>query len=178
MRKTSVVAILFIFLFALSAPFLVPHAVFANHTCFGDLEVDVGIDGALGHPCTPADKSGGGGKILTVEGFMGRLSSIVNSVIPFIVGLTVFVIIWGIFLYVAKADEEEKRSQGRQFILWGVIGVFFMLSVWGFINILLGTFDLKRTIDPKDIPKIPGFGGGNRDDDPGTQPSPGDDVQQ
>ena len=40
--------------------------------------------------------------------------------------------------------------------MWGIIGVFFMLSIWGFVAILVNTFEINRTIDPdKDIPKVP-----------------------
>lgn len=31
-------------------------------------------------------------------------------------------------------------------ILWGVIGVFLMLSVWGLVNILVNTFWLNTTV--------------------------------
>ena len=166
MKKTSTVAAIFVLLFVLFAS-LLPGIVSANHICIGDPQWDEQNDFAEGHDCTSA----GGGKIKTFEGVLGRITSLVNSVIPFIVGLTVFVIIWGIFLYVAKAGEEEKRAQARQFILWGVIGVFFMLSIWGFVNILLNSFDLERTIAPGDIPKVPRIGGAPGAD-PNTNPPP------
>ena len=166
MKKSQLFTIVSVFLFMLSAVLLTPGAAFANHQCTGDPIVDASNDTEANHTCT-----GGGGKIKTFEGVLGRITSLVNSVIPFIVGLTVFVIIWGIFLYVAKAGEEEKRAQARQFILWGVIGVFFMLSIWGFINILLNSFDLERTIAPGDIPRVPRIGGAPGAD-PNTNPPP------
>ena len=92
---------------------------------------------------------------LTITGFLGQLSGILNRIIPFIIGLTVFIILWGIFTYITHAAEEEKRAEARQFIIWGIIGVFFMLSIWGFVNLLLNSFDIERDIQTSDIPKVP-----------------------
>lgn len=92
---------------------------------------------------------------MTIVDFIAKLRDILNTATPFIIGLAVFVIIWGIFNYIAHAAEEEKRAEARQFIVWGIIGVFFMISIWGFVNILLGTFSLETVIDPADIPKVP-----------------------
>ena len=168
MKKSQLFTIVSVFLFMLSAVLLTPGAAFANHPC----STNPWPDNVDGHPCVD-DSVSGGGKIKTFEGVLGRITSLVNSVIPFIVGLTVFVIIWGIFLYVAKAGEEEKRAQARQFILWGVLGVFFMLSIWGFVNILLNSFDLDRTIAPGDIPKVPRIGGTPGNNDPGNNNNTG-----
>lgn len=96
---------------------------------------------------------------MTITQFLQRINSLLDIVIPFIVGLAIFVILWGIFNYIAHSAEEEKRAEARQFVLWGIIGVFFMLSIWGFVNILLNSFNLDKTIDPGDIPKVPMIGG-------------------
>ncbi len=92
---------------------------------------------------------------MTIAAFLAKIQGILSAIIPFIVGLAVFVIIWGIFTYITHSAEEEKRQEAKQFILWGVIGVFFMLSIWGFVNILVNTFDLKKTFESADIPKVP-----------------------
>lgn len=92
---------------------------------------------------------------MTIAGFIAKLGGILNTAVPFIIGLAVFVIIWGIFNYIAHAAEEEKRAEARQFIVWGIIGVFVMVSIWGFVNILLGTFSLDTVIKPESIPKVP-----------------------
>ena len=91
----------------------------------------------------------------TIQDLLRTIRDILNSAIPFIVGLAIFVIIWGIFNYIAHGAEEEKRAEGKKFILFGIIGVFIMLSVWGLVNILLSTFTLENTIDAGAIPRVP-----------------------
>ncbi|HEY4508405.1 MAG TPA: hypothetical protein VJJ55_01985 [Candidatus Paceibacterota bacterium] len=88
---------------------------------------------------------------------LGKVRGILDALIPFIIGLAVFVIIWGIFNYVVHAAEEEKRAEARAYIVWGIVGVFFMISIWGFVTILLNTLGVGSTIDPSQIPTVPPF---------------------
>src|SRR3989338_9456 len=87
-----------------------------------------------------------------------QINAVINAVIPFLVGLAVLIIIWGVFNYIAGAGDEEKRAQAKQYIVWGVVGVFIMLSIWGLVNVLVNSFHLRKgTLDSGDLP---GFGGG------------------
>ena len=87
-----------------------------------------------------------------------QINAVINTIIPFLVGLAVLIIIWGVFNYISGAGDEEKRAQAKQYIVWGVVGVFIMLSVWGLVNVLVNSFDLRKgPLDPTDLP---GFGSG------------------
>ncbi|MES2087474.1 MAG: hypothetical protein V4467_00620 [Patescibacteria group bacterium] len=88
---------------------------------------------------------GGGGAITSIAGLLNRAIGVINLLIPFLVGLGVFVIIYGIFTYISQAADEEARKQARDFIMWGVIGVVLMLSVWGLVNILYNTLGIDNT---------------------------------
>ena len=70
--------------------------------------------------------------------------TIMNIVFPVLLAVAVFIIVWGIFKFIVNAGDEEARKTGRNFILWGVVGVFLMLSVWGLVNILTNTISLNN----------------------------------
>src|SRR3989338_6175002 len=72
----------------------------------------------------------------------GQVNRVINTIIPFLVGLAVLVIIWGVFNYISGAGDEEKRAQAKQYIVWGVVGVFIMLSIWVLVNVLVNSFHL------------------------------------
>lgn len=91
-------------------------------------------------------------QIITIEGIIIRLNSIITTIIPFIIGLAVLVILWGVFNYIAGAGDEEKRAEAKQYVIWGIIGLFVMVSIWGLVQVLEGTFTLK-----KDVLPAPGF---------------------
>ncbi len=38
--------------------------------------------------------------------------------------------------------DETKRAEGRQFVLWGILGLVVLFSVWALVNILLSTFGI------------------------------------
>lgn len=72
-----------------------------------------------------------------VTNLIGDLSS---YFITFITGLSAFIFIWGIVKYIWKGDNETERRKGRQFMMWGLIGLFVMFSVVGIVMILGETF--------------------------------------
>lgn len=78
-----------------------------------------------------------------------------GTVLPFLIGIGFFILLFGIVNYIRNGDNEEKRAEGRMFIIWGIISIFMMLSIWGFVNILVGTFNLDNTLPTGAIPVIP-----------------------
>lgn len=82
----------------------------------------------------------------TIGDLIGVFTSIINGLMPFIVALAVLYFIWGVFQFVAAAGDEEARSSGRDKMIYGIIGIFVMVSVWGLVNLLKGTFGVTNTI--------------------------------
>lgn len=73
------------------------------------------------------------------EGVVSCLIGFFNYFIYVIVALSVVYIVIGAF----KLMSEEKRDEGKQTIYHGIIALFVMMSIWGFVNILNRTFDLQ-----------------------------------
>lgn len=77
-------------------------------------------------------------------------------VIPVMEGLFIFTIlifIWGVVDLIAHADDPTARAKGQQHILWGVIGLFIMISAYGIVRVIgatIGTVDPTVT-DPFEI---------------------------
>ncbi|HEX2792415.1 MAG TPA: pilin [Candidatus Paceibacterota bacterium] len=83
------------------------------------------------------------------------LIAFINTiVVPLIFALAFIVFIWGVFQYfIAGGHDEEKKEKGKSLMLYGLIGFFVMVSVWGLVNILTGTFNLRDT--PPPYPDVP-----------------------
>lgn len=73
------------------------------------------------------------------------IDQIINPLIPVLIGIAMIVFFWGVIQYVLNAESEEKRSTGRQHMLWGIIGLFIMVSVWGIIYLLQDFFGVVPT---------------------------------
>ena len=84
------------------------------------------------------------------------VTQIINGVlVPLVFAIAFVVFIWGIFQYfIAGGHDEEAKEKGKSLMLYGLIGFFLMIAVWGLVNILLGTFNLNNG-----IPNLPGAPG-------------------
>lgn len=78
-----------------------------------------------------------------------------NSVIPFIFSLAVVMFTWGaVKFFIINSDEEKKRAEGKQFMIWGIIALAVMISIWGLVGILGDTFSLDNAL-PQVQPRNP-----------------------
>lgn len=95
------------------------------------------------------------------QGLLGYVTCIINkSIIPLIFSIAVVMFIWGaVNFFIINADEEAKRAQGRQFMIWGIIALTVMLSVWGLVGILGNTFDIGTSVLPQVTPPGSNQGG-------------------
>jgi hypothetical protein len=44
------------------------------------------------------------------------------------------------------------KEKGKSLMLWGLIGFFVMVSVWGLVNILTGTVSFGNNAAPSTVP--------------------------
>jgi len=84
-----------------------------------------------------------GGSASGLGGVLQEFGGLVRVLIPIVIGLGVLVFLFGILRYVLASDDAGK-SQGRTFMLWGIIALFVMVSVWGLVNILQQTLKLQN----------------------------------
>ncbi len=72
-----------------------------------------------------------------------------QSIVPFLFAIAVCVFFWGMVKFMSTGDSSE-REQGKQFMLWGVIALAVMFSVWGLVDLFGQTFQVKSV-----IPQLP-----------------------
>ena len=74
------------------------------------------------------------------------INSINNILVPVLFAIAFIVFIWGAFTtFIVGANEEGVKEEGKNLMLWGLIGFFVMVSVWGLVNILTGTVSFSNT---------------------------------
>ena len=68
------------------------------------------------------------------------INTINNVLVPVLFAAAFIVFLWGAFdTFIVGANNEEVKEKGKNLMLWGLIGFFVMISVWGLVNILTGT---------------------------------------
>ena len=86
-----------------------------------------------------------------LQNLVRQAGGLIQGLIPIVIGLAVLVFLWGVLQYVIRTDDGGKET-GRTFMLWGIIALFVMVSVWGLVNILDETLSLDNA-----TPSAPGI---------------------
>lgn len=71
---------------------------------------------------------------------------ITDSVIPLLVTLAIVYFIYGVLKYIMNADDSTQREEGRKFMVWGIVALFVIVSIWGLVKLLAGTFGFNFVI--------------------------------
>jgi NADH:ubiquinone oxidoreductase subunit 2 (subunit N) len=87
-------------------------------------------------------------QINDIQGVGSTITDLINNVaVPVLFAIAFIVFIYGVFqFFILGAKDEEKQATGRSLMLWGLIGFFVMVSVWGLVNILVGTFNVNNNL--------------------------------
>lgn len=74
-----------------------------------------------------------------IGGLFGLVGSWLKMALPLIISLAVVWFVWNVFRYMIAGDEEAK-SKAKTDMIWGIVAIFVMVSVWGLVGILQSTF--------------------------------------
>lgn len=77
---------------------------------------------------------------LTVTGLICKTSAIIIDIIPVLVALATLYFFWGLANWVLNSGDAEKTKEGRTRMIWGLVALFFILSIGGVIALLMNTF--------------------------------------
>jgi hypothetical protein len=66
----------------------------------------------------------------------GVVKFVDTAVIPLLFALAFLFFLFGIARYFFTGGEEN-REKGKVFVLWGLVGMFVLFSVWGLVRLLL-----------------------------------------
>ena len=70
-----------------------------------------------------------------------QLKTLINLALPVIIAAAVVYFVYGIARFVVAGDEAAKEA-AKDKIIYGIIGLVVMVSVWGLVNIVVRTLGL------------------------------------
>ncbi|PIT90869.1 hypothetical protein COU17_03415 [Candidatus Kaiserbacteria bacterium CG10_big_fil_rev_8_21_14_0_10_49_17] len=84
-----------------------------------------------------------------LQGVLQTVGTLISSAIPIVLALAVLAFFWGLMKYIFSAGDADKQEEGRNIMIWGIIALFVMVSVWGLVRLLQDTFNISKdsTID-------------------------------
>lgn len=85
-----------------------------------------------------------------IQDIFDYVSCIISkSIIPLIFTLAVAFFVWGVVQYMLASADEHKKEMGKQYMVWGIIALTVMVSVWGLVNLVGNTFGLDTGFIPQ-----------------------------
>ncbi len=68
---------------------------------------------------------------------------IVNPLIILMFAIAAIYFAYGLFEYIKDSDSADGREKGKQHIIWGLVGMFIMVSVFFIMDLILGTLGIS-----------------------------------
>lgn len=81
------------------------------------------------------------------DGLIGLIrfaNTALNDVMILLITAAIVAFFWGMVKYIFSAAGGEDRAQGLQIIMYSVIAIFAMVSIWGIIHVLQNTFGVSN----------------------------------
>jgi hypothetical protein len=86
-------------------------------------------------------------------GTLSLFSAMLNALIGMLITIAILVFFWGLIKYLLSMGTENAH-QAIHLMIWGVVAIFVMVSIWGIIALLQRTFkvDNGRVQTPGTVP--------------------------
>lgn len=91
-----------------------------------------------------------------VTGLITVFGEWVNTLIPIALALGLLFFLYAIVKFLLSAGDEEKRKDAKSMMIWGVIALFVMVSVWGLVGFIGNTFGVSQG-GGIGAPEVPAF---------------------
>lgn len=98
-----------------------------------------------------------------LQGILDIILQLLNSLIPILIVIAIIGFFYGLAKFIFSAGDSEARGQGIQIMIYGVVTLFVIVSVWGLVAILQNTFDVDEEATTIETPGTDDFqvdGGG------------------
>jgi hypothetical protein len=67
---------------------------------------------------------------------------ILKPFIAFLLVLALVYFLYGLYKFIAGYDNETARTEGKSHMVWGVVGMAIMVSVYGLLSIVKETISV------------------------------------
>jgi len=66
-------------------------------------------------------------------------SEILNPIITLLFAIAVLYFMWGVVKFIWNGGKDAAKEEGKSQMLWGIVGLTIMLSVYGLIKMIIAT---------------------------------------
>lgn len=88
-----------------------------------------------------------------LKGLIQRFVDVIVIMIPVASGIALLVFFYGLTKYIFNQSNANEKESSKQIIVWGLVGLFVLFSIYGIVNVFKGTlFRYSMYDDPLQLP--------------------------
>jgi Type IV secretion system pilin len=72
--------------------------------------------------------------ITSIQDLISAVGNLLSIVLPLASLVALLFFVWGLATFILHADDAKAHEEGKNKMLWGVIALFVMVSIWGIIR--------------------------------------------
>lgn len=80
----------------------------------------------------------------TVGSILLTVQDLLNLLVPILITIALLYFIWGLATYIQAHGSSVDMAKGRDMMIWGVLAMFAIISIWGLVAIVGRTFGIDQ----------------------------------
>ncbi len=72
---------------------------------------------------------------------------IIQPIVSLLFAIAFITFVWGVIEFIRGSDSPDGQKTGKKNIIWGIVGMVIMVSVYSIINIITGTIGAPISSD-------------------------------
>jgi len=91
------------------------------------------------------------GDLGNVKSLIKNIGEIISLLIPIVFALALLYFFWGLAKYILSGGEDKEA--GKKIMIWGIVALFVMASVWGIVKFMGEALGLNSgaTVTPPSV---------------------------
>ena len=88
--------------------------------------------------------NGAGGSSVTAQSIIDGITSTIFQPIAYLLfSLGFLIFMWGLVEFIANPTNSATKEKGKQHMIFGVLGLLIMVSVWGIVDLITNTLGIS-----------------------------------
>ncbi len=72
-----------------------------------------------------------------IRGLIRATGFLITLLIPVVAGFALLAFFWGLAKFIFRVGGDENAvEEGKRIMLWGIVALFVMLSIWGLVSFI------------------------------------------
>jgi phosphotransferase system glucose/maltose/N-acetylglucosamine-specific IIC component len=82
---------------------------------------------------------------MTIVPFLNKVNDLIlNPIIMLLFAISFVYFVYGIITFIRLEPGDAKKTEARNAIIWGIVGMVIMFSVYGILTFIFDTFGIKN----------------------------------